>query len=371
MHIFSLIVLFSSLFYVSSTDERFQHWDRNGDGKLIPAEVPVQLRGNFKRVDTNGDGFISLEEHQSALGIEAETRKDLSHHEVKILRDIAYAGSEHPRQRLDLFVPRQLGNAPRPLVVYIHGGGWQSGDRRSGWSKLRSLVERGTYVGASVGYRLSGDAFWPAQIHDCAAAIRWLKANAEQYGIDPNRIAVWGDSAGGHLVSMLGVASGQSELVGLLGPHPQQSSSVQAVIDFYGPTDLLEMQSQSRPGDRIDHDAADSPESKLFGKPLQSCPTEARAASPLTHVSSDDSPILIVHGDADGLVPWAQSSIFAEKLKAADVKVEMITVRGGGHGGFRNPEVFRYVEAFLDHHLRGISKVKIPESVAVGDRVKK
>ena len=371
MHIFSLIVLFSSLFYVSSTDERFQHWDRNGDGKLIPAEVPVQLRGNFKRVDTNGDGFISLEEHQSALGIEAETRKDLSHHEVKILRDIAYAGSEHPRQRLDLFVPRQLGNAPRPLVVYIHGGGWQSGDRRSGWSKLRSLVERGTYVGASVGYRLSGDAFWPAQIHDCAAAIRWLKANAEQYGIDPNRIAVWGDSAGGHLVSMLGVASGQSELVGLLGPHPQQSSSVQAVIDFYGPTDLLEMQSQSRPGDRIDHDAADSPESKLFGKPLQSCPTEARAASPLTHVSSDDSPILIVHGDADGLVPWAQSSIFAEKLKAADVKVEMITVRGGGHGGFRNPEVFRYVEAFLDHHLRGTPKVKIPESVEVGDRVKK
>ena len=146
---------------------------------------------------------------------------------------------------------------------------------------------------------------------------------------------------------------------------------MQAVIDFYGPTDLLAMQSQSQPGDRINHNAPDSPESKLLGKPVQSCPVKAREASPINHVSNDDSPILIVHGDSDRLVPYAQSVGFCQRLREAKVEVEMITVRGGGHGGFRNPKVNRYVHAFLDHHLRGAAKSEIPEYVTAGRQRKK
>ena len=136
--------------------------------------------------------------------------------EVRVFQDLPYAETANPRQTLDLAIPKEtvIEQNGLPVVVWIHGGGWKSGDKRSGHrsDRLRSLVQTGKFIGATVAYRLSGEAKWPAQIHDCKAAIRWLRGNAKKYGIDPQRIAVWGSSAGGHLVSLLGSSGGAKEL---------------------------------------------------------------------------------------------------------------------------------------------------------------
>jgi acetyl esterase/lipase len=201
-----------------------------------------------------------------------------------------------------------------------------------------------------VGYRLSGEAVWPAQIHDCKAAIRWIRAHAKEHGLDPERIGVWGSSAGGHLVAMLGTSGGAESLEGILGDHRDQSSRVGCVADYFGPSDLLTI------GDHessIDHNAADSPEAQLIGGAVQKSKDAARAASPITYVSEDDPPFLIVHGTADMTVPFAQSEILAAALKKAGVEVTMVAVDGAGHG-FKTPEPDKRVRAFFDRLLRGI-----------------
>ena len=146
---------------------------------------------------------------------------------VKLVADLPYADNDNPRQQLDLLLPeRPADEKPLPVVVFIHGGAWRGGDRKGGQRMVAPLVAAGDYAGASVGYRLSGEAIWPAQIHDCKAAIRWLRANAKKYNLDPDKIAVWGASAGGHLVAMLGTSGGVKELEGTLGKHTDQSSRV-------------------------------------------------------------------------------------------------------------------------------------------------
>src|SRR6185437_7517091 len=165
-------------------------------------------------------------------------------------------------------------------------------------------------------YRLSGEATWPAQIHDCKAAIRWLRANAAKYGLDPDRIGVTGASAGGHLAAMLGLGGGVAALEGDVGPHTGVSSRVKCVVDQFGPSDLLAMADHSS---RIDHNAPDSPESKLIGGALQENKEKARAASPITYISRDDPPFLILHGTEDPLVPFNQSERLAEALKTVGV----------------------------------------------------
>jgi len=141
----------------------------------------------------------------------------------RLVENLDYVGAANPRQMLDLILPDTLDPKPRPLVVFIHGGGWE-GRSKENPGTLFALLEGGAYAGASLNYRLSSEAIWPAQIHDVKAAIRWLRAHAADYGIDPGRIAVFGISAGGHLVSMLGVSQGVAELEGTLGSHTDQSS---------------------------------------------------------------------------------------------------------------------------------------------------
>ena len=263
--------------------------------------------------------------------------------------DLAYAATEHPRQRLDLYLPKEPRGEKLPLVVFIHGGAWQNGDKAGGAGRVVPYVRSGEFVGASIGYRLSGDAPWPAQIHDCKAAIRWLRGHASQYGIDPDRIAVIGSSAGGHLVAMLGTSGGVEALEGSLGNRTDVSSRVTCVVDEFGPANLLTM------GDfpsSIDHNAASSPESKLLGGAVQEQADRAKEASPQTHVTSDDAPFLILHGTEDMVVPYDQSVQFDRALRAAGVESLLIPIEGGGHGGFWSPEVDRRVRAFLDRHLR-------------------
>ena len=276
--------------------------------------------------------------------------------EVKVLRDLPYAGTANPRQTLDLAIPKESTSEKngRPLVIWIHGGGWKNGDKRSGHrpDRLRTLVQTGRYAGATVAYRLSGEAKWPAQIHDCKAAVRWLRGNAEKHGIDPHRIAVWGSSAGGHLVSMLGSSGGVKELEGKLGKHLDQSSRVSAVVNYYGPSALLQMDDYPS---AIVHNAPDSPESQLIGSAIQKSNTKTLQASPLHHVTSDDAPHIHFHGTDDPLVPFNQSVIYHEALKKAGVQSALITSKGGGHN---MPRTFtlRFVLPFLDHAFYGKGK---------------
>lgn len=339
----------------------FARWDRNGDGKLTRDELPQQVRGNFDRVDTNGDGVITREEDAA---FRRKRRPEQAQRPGKpaavqppqgtrLLRDIPYAGTDNPRQCLDLLLPEvPKGDGPLPVVAWIHGGGWQGGDKRGGVWQLAYLVASGNYAGVSIGYRLSGEAIWPAQIHDCKAAVRWIRANAKKYNFDPQRIAVWGSSAGGHLVAMLGTSGTVESLEGELGQHGGVSSQVQCVVDYYGPSELLTMDDYPS---RIKHNSPESPESRLVGGPLQETKQVARAASPITYVSADDPPFLIAHGTEDMAVPFNQSERFAEALRKAGVDVTFIKIEGGSHGGpaFRSPEMLRRIRLFLDKHLRG------------------
>ena len=280
----------------------------------------------------------------------------------KITKDIAYAGTNHERQRLDMALPlKRRNNKPLPVIAYIHGGAWRAGSKDGGLNRLHGYLKTGQYAGVTIGYRLSQHAKWPAQIHDCKAAIRWLRANAKEYGIDPTRIAVWGSSAGGHLVSMLGTTGGVKVLEGELGKHADQSSRVQAVVNYYGPSALLLM--NSKPS-RIDHDAKDSPESQLIGAPIQTVKAKTRQASPLTHVTPDDAPHLHVHGTDDPLVPYHQSQIYHAALKKAGVESTLITVQAGGHSAPRSVDA-RQVRAFLERNLYGRGKPLRDETVTV------
>lgn len=362
-----VILLFLVLPFQGQSQGRFDQWDKNGDGQLAKEELPAPLQKNFQRVDQNGDGFISRAEDEairSKMG-QGKSRGGASEN-VTVVSDLDYAGTNNPRQALDLFLPKDHSkdSEPLPLLVFIHGGGWAKGDKASGGRRISEYVGSGEYVGASIGYRLTDEAQWPAQIHDCKAAIRWLRANAGEYGIAPDRIAVWGTSAGGHLVAMLGVAGDVPELEGEVGPHLETSSEVTCVVNFFGPSELLTMNDHPS---KIDHNAPDSPESKLVGGTLQENPDTAKNASPISWVSAADEPSLIVHGTKDELVPYPQSVDFEKALEAAGVPTILLTVEGGGHGAGFGPAVDEAVKAFLGQQLQG-EEVELSDStVAAGE----
>jgi acetyl esterase/lipase len=259
-------------------------------------------------------------------------------------RDLAYVSGGHARQKLDLYLP--VGKGPWPLLVYIHGGAFRAGDKADG-PPLEHLAEG--YAVASINYRLSQHALFPAQIEDCKAAVRWLRANATRYGLDPERFAVGGASAGGHLAAMVGTTGHVPELD--VGENLDVSSRVRAVVDFFGPTDFLQMDAHRPPNGMI-HDAPESPESQLVGGPIQENRDKVARANPITYVTPDAPPFLIVHGDQDPLVPHHQSELLAAALEKAGVPVIFYTVEGGGHGGFQDPKVPELTKEFLAKYLR-------------------
>ena len=264
---------------------------------------------------------------------------------VTVHRDIAYVTDGHERQKLDLYVPADTGKN-LPLIIWVHGGAWRGGNKTH--YRPMEYLSAG-YAGASINYRLSQHAVFPAQIEDVKAAIRWLRANAETYRLDPNRFAAWGSSAGGHLVAMLGTAGDVAEFE--VGENLEVSSKVQAVVDYFGPTDFLQMDAHRLP-DGLGHDAPDSPESKLVGGPIQEYKDRVAKANPITYVSKDNPPFLIIHGDQDKLVPFHQSVLLKDALEKAGVPVTFYRVEGGGHGWFRDPKVPELTKAFLEQHLK-------------------
>lgn len=344
-HIAILLILLATPLFAQETQPspQFQRLDQNKDGKLTKDEVPARL---FERLDTNRDGVVTPKEDQDFLRQNRPGQGLRVSETVEVHQDIAYANTDNPRQRLDLYLPKnRQGDKPLPIVAFIHGGGWQNGDKRGGYRQIASLVESGEYAGVSIGYRLSGEAIWPAQIHDCKAAIRWIRANAKKYNLDPEKIGVTGTSAGGHLVAMLGTSGGVSELEGTLGPHKDVSSNVTCVVDQFGPTELLAMGGW--------HNNADSPESRLVGGTIQEKKDAARNASPITYVTKDDPPILLLHGTDDPAVPYDQSKRLHVALEKAEAESLLVPVTGGGHGNFGNPEVQERMKQFFDKHLLG------------------
>ena len=250
---------------------------------------------------------------------------------------------------LHLLRPWPLPARPLPVVIWVHGGAWRVGNKDGALPRLLPFVRRG-YAAASVEYRLSGEARFPAPIEDCKCAVRFLRVNAASLGLDPERFGAWGDSAGGHLVALLGTAPDEPALEGT-GGWPGISSRVQAVCDWYGPTDFLQMVGQAS---QLDHAAPDAPEAQLLGGPIQEVPDRVAQANPISYVSGDAPPFLIVHGDKDPVIPLSQSQLLYEALMNAGADVTFHTLHGGGHGGpaFDHPATRTLVQAFFDRHLQ-------------------
>lgn len=243
------------------------------------------------------------------------------------IENLSYVpGSSNPYQTLDLYLPAVEHKAPLPLIVWIHGGAWMSGDKNH---PPASIVLARDYALASLNYRLTGEAAHPAQIHDCKAALRFLRANAEKYGIDPRRIAVWGHSAGAHLAALLGSSGDVKELEGDLGNN-EYSSRVQSVAEWAGPSDLLTIADQAPANCKIDFKAANNPVAVFLGPAAKT--EDYINASPLHYLSKDDPPFLILHARDDDLVPVAQAEELCAGLKKLGLKSTCLIIPAGGHG---------------------------------------
>ena len=262
----------------------------------------------------------------------------------KVFRDLAYVPHGHEWQKLDLYLPHS--GESFPLIIWVHGGAFRMGSKDD--HVPMDYLDAGFAV-ASLNYRLSQHAIFPAQLEDVKAALRWLRANAQKYRLDPERFGAWGESAGGHLVAMLGT-TGTIDTFDV-GENLRFSSRVQAVADHFGPTDFLQMDAQRQP-DGMLHDTPDSPESQLVGGPIQENKASVARANPITYITQEIPPFLIVHGDHDPLVPYQQSVLLNNALVAAGAPVRFYTVIGAGHGQFQDPKVAEITRMFFEKHLK-------------------
>ena len=280
---------------------------------------------------------------------------DVSHVLRKWL-DLPYANISYS-QNLDIYLPDE-GNGPFPVILYIHGGAFSIGDK----CDIHVLpflkgIERGFSV-VSVNYRLSDEAVFPAGVKDVKAAIRWVKANSEQYNLDGNRIAAWGCSSGANFAAMICLTDRVAELEDLSLGNPEYSCNVQAAVDWFGPTDFLKMDAQLEengfgPGD---HGEADSPESRYLGAKISDVPLKVELANPMTYVHEHMPPLLIQHGRLDDLVPVQQSMMFVDKLEkyVSPDRFEFDIIEGAGHADplFETNENMERVFSFLDKYLK-------------------
>lgn len=261
------------------------------------------------------------------------------------IKDIEYVpGSGNPFQYMDIYIPDKPKSLPMPVIVWIHGGAWVAGDKNH--PPAQFILERG-YAVASLNYRLSNAALFPAQIHDCKAAIRFLRAHAGEYKIDPERIGVWGHSAGGHLAALLAASGNVNELEGELGNN-KFSSRIQAAAEWAGPSDLFSVASQAGPECKIDFKSPTNPVALLLGP--QAKEVDYLRASPVHFVTKDDPPVLILHAEDDDVVPVAQAKELCAALKKKQVLHLCHIADSGGHGLFK-PEFIEETMDFFDKNL--------------------
>lgn len=260
--------------------------------------------------------------------------------------DILYATVDGHELRLDLHIPAKTASKPQ-LIVWVHGGAWRAGSKSD--MPLGPLLAD-NYAVASVDYRLSPVAKFPAQVHDIKAAIRFLRAKQADYGINAKHVVIAGSSAGGHLAALVGVTNGHAELEGQVGEHLDQSSAVQAIVDLFGPTNFETILQQSTPhGLSVRVPAL---QLLLGGQPVN-VPQLAKLASPVAHVDERDPPLLMIHGDQDPQVPINQSHELHGRYKHVRRPVQFEVVHGGAHGGsaFFDGERMALIRAFLKASL--------------------
>lgn len=266
---------------------------------------------------------------------------------VPTYRDLAFASLPDARiLKLDLYLP--VHGRPAPLLMWIHGGAWTHGSKDE--PPVLSYLQE-AYALASIEYHFSHEALFPQQAHTCKAAVRWLRAHARELGYIADKIGVLGASAGGHLASCMGASNGNSGLEGRVGSYLEESSSVQAVVDFFGPTDFIHMLKFES---ALDHAASDSPESLLLGDTVSRVPEKVAEANPITYISEHTCPFYIVHGDQDPLIPWQQSELLRDSLLANAIPVELLMVEGAGHGGSEIAEasvgpVREFLQRYIHH----------------------
>jgi acetyl esterase/lipase len=264
--------------------------------------------------------------------------------QVRVVPNIVYLRANGWEGRLDVYAQRT--QTPTPTVIYIHGGGWVGGDKESRILNLQPFLMMG-YSVVNVEYRLGNVSLAPAAIEDCRCALRWVAANAKEYGFDPNRLIVAGASAGGHLAlttGMLTAAAGFDRIC-----HTAAEPRVAAIVDFYGIADVP--------------DLLDGPNQKTYAVQWLGNPTNrldiARAASPLTYVRAGLPPIISIHGDADPTVPYNQSVRLHDALQKVGVRQELVTIPGGGHGVFPLDQwqrAYAAIQAFLNANGLGITR---------------
>jgi acetyl esterase/lipase len=295
--------------------------------------------------------------------------------EKQALRGITYAHVGAIELKLDLHLPVKKSETPLPVLVWLHAGGWREGGR--GFCPIANLAKEGFAV-ASISYRLTGQAIFPAQIEDCKAAVRWLRAHATEYNLDPDHIGACGESAGGHLAAMLGVTGGMPELEGTVGGNLQFSSRVQAVVALCAPVDftsMLERASERSFWAKLftsgNFNAAKYTFArtyaltKFLGGPVTAHPDLVRLSSPALHVSADSPPFLLFHGRHDPLIPISQSENFLKVLTVAGVesRLEILEVNTHGFGRFPTT-MMTSTRAFFNRHL----KPAAPALAAVGSQ---
>ncbi len=267
--------------------------------------------------------------------------------------DVPYIKDGDPAQRLDVYYPETKPQQPQPLIVHFHGGGWMGGNKFP--CDVRMMTAHG-YTVASIEYRFSQKAKFPAQIQDCQAAIRWLRSNASQYSIDPKKVGVIGGSAGGHLSALVGV-TGDKKVFDPIGGNAEQSDAVQCVCDIFGPKNFASVMEQAEKDTNVKNifkfNTPSDPYSELIGANLSDAKKTA-AVSPITYVDKNSPPTLILHGTHDALVPFAQSEEFEAAMKKNGVPVWLQKFPRAGHGGgaFGKPSVILLMKNFFDKHLK-------------------
>lgn len=262
-----------------------------------------------------------------------------------VLKDVPYVTNGHERQKLDLLLPPS--EEKLPLLVWVHGGGWEAGDKAE--RTFYRFLNQGFAV-ASINYRFSQHAIYPAQIEDCKAAIRWLRAHAEEFGFDAEKMGAGGASAGGHLVALL-AATGHTRMFDK-GEYLEESSRIQAACDFFGPTDFNDYDFQ----DTIFKDYDNSPLSKLVGGSMAQKTALRSLASPLCFVTSTHAPIIIIHGNRDNLVPLNQSQRYLGALAQVNVESTLLIIDNQGHG-FDGENYWREISTFFEKKLKPEKRV--------------
>jgi len=348
-----------------SSDDLVPRWlrqmDKDQDGRVANAESTGLMKRFFERNDVNHDNYLDQKELKALAQRLGRNRKGGQQRQptavstkqmlakvpddVVVEPDIAYRPGDSKAWRLDLFQPKSKSAKLRPGLVFIHGGGWRSGDKRA-VTFLNGAIEYAQkgYVTITVNYRLTGEAPFPACIEDVKCAVRWLRAHANKYHLDPERIGAYGNSAGAHLVAMLGLVKRDAKLEGD-GPWQDQSSMVQAVAASATPTDFGLFHSSPKNDERF------KAEERSVGKLKKLC-------SPINHVTETAPPFLLFHGTSDRTVDVKHSDILVNALKKAGTDVTYIRIDDAGHGVFNQhadrtkPMIQEFFERILQEPLR-------------------